>query len=66
MVKIQYRDEEWELRHGMTVRDAILKVGLHPLTVLPLRDGKLIHGETLLNGVKQPKGLGGRQIFVRQ
>lgn len=48
MVKIQYRDEEWELRHGMTVRDAILKVGLHPLTVLPLRDGKLIHEEAIL------------------
>jgi len=48
MVKIRYRDEEWELRHGMTVRDAILKVGLHPLAVLPLRDGKLIGEETIL------------------
>jgi len=26
MVKVVFRDKEWELRAGMTVRDAILKV----------------------------------------
>ncbi|MGQ9585142.1 MAG: MoaD/ThiS family protein [Anaerolineae bacterium] len=48
MVKILYRNKEWELKAGMTVRDAILKVGLNPLAVLPLREGKLIHEATLL------------------
>lgn len=48
MVKILYRDREWEVRAGMTVRDAILKVGLNPLAVLALREGKLIHENTIL------------------
>ena len=39
MVKIMIRDKEWEVRAGMTVRDAILKVGLDPQAVLPVRDG---------------------------
>ncbi len=39
MVKIMFRDKEWEVRAGMTVRDAILKVGLDPQAVLPVRDG---------------------------
>ncbi|MGQ9458531.1 MAG: MoaD/ThiS family protein [Anaerolineae bacterium] len=48
MVKILYRDRAWEVRAGMTVRDAILKVGLNPLAVLALREGKLIHENTIL------------------
>ena len=47
MMKIIYRDREWNLRGGMTVRDAILKVGLDPEAVLALRDGKLINEETI-------------------
>ncbi len=46
-MKIIYRDKEWNLRGGMTVRDAILKVGLDPQAVLALRDGKLINEETI-------------------
>ncbi len=38
MVKVMFRDKEWEVRAGMTVRDAILKVGLDPQAVLPVRD----------------------------
>ncbi len=47
MVKVIFRDKEWELRAGMTVRHAILKVGLHPLAVLAVRDGKLINEATI-------------------
>ena len=39
MVKVIFRDKEWEVRAGMTVRDAILKVGLDPQAVLPVRVG---------------------------
>lgn len=46
-MKIIYRDKEWEIRGGMTVRDAILKVGLDPEAVLALRDGKLVNEETI-------------------
>jgi sulfur carrier protein ThiS len=42
-----YRDKEWELKDGMTVRDAILKVGLDVEAVLAVRDGQLINEETL-------------------
>ena len=49
MVKVIFRDKEWELRAGMTVRDAILKVGLNPEAVLAVRDGKLISEATILS-----------------
>ena len=48
MVKIVYRDQEWEIKEGMTVRDAILKVGLNVEAVLALREGKLIAEDTIL------------------
>ena len=48
MVKIVYRDQEWEIKGGMTVRDAILKVGLNVEAVLALRKGKLIAEDTIL------------------
>jgi len=47
MVKVMFRDKEWDLRAGMTVRHVILKVGLHPLAVLAVRDGKLINEATI-------------------
>jgi sulfur carrier protein ThiS len=48
MVKLTYRKKVWELRAGMTVRDAILKCGLNPEQVLAVRNGKLIHEATIL------------------
>ncbi len=48
MVKIIYRDQEWELKSGMTVRHAILKAGLDPQAVLAVREGKLISEDTIL------------------
>ena len=48
MVKIVYRDQEWEIKGEMTVRDAILKVGLNVEAVLALREGKLIAEDTIL------------------
>lgn len=47
MVKVIFRDKEWEVRAGMTVRDAILKLGLDPEAVLAVRNGQLIHEATL-------------------
>jgi sulfur carrier protein ThiS len=48
MVKLTYRKKVWELRAGMTVRDAILKCGLNPEQVLAVRNGRLIHEATIL------------------
>lgn len=48
MARIVLRDKEWELKPGMTVRDAIRKAGLDPQAVLAMRDGKLISEETII------------------
>lgn len=48
MVKLTYRNKQWELTAGMTVRDAILKCGLNPEQVLAVRSGKLINEATIL------------------
>ncbi|HHX65329.1 MAG TPA: MoaD/ThiS family protein [Chloroflexi bacterium] len=46
--KITYRDKEWEVKSGMTVRAAIEKIGLDPYSVLALRERKLINDQTIL------------------
>ena len=45
---IQYHDQSWRVRSGMTVRDAIIKLELDPQTVLAVRDKRLINEETLI------------------
>ena len=47
MVKVVFRDRKWEVRPGSTVRHIIQQAGLNPESILALRDGKLIHEETL-------------------
>jgi sulfur carrier protein len=46
MVKLVHRHQEWKGKAGMTVRDAILKVGLNPEAVLAVRNGQLINEDT--------------------
>ena len=46
--KITYRKQEWEINSGITVRDAIVKIGLDPYSVLALRDKKLINDQTII------------------
>jgi sulfur carrier protein len=48
MVKIKLRDQEYEVRAGMTVRDALLKLEIMPEAVLPTRDGELITEDEIL------------------
>jgi len=55
MVKLVYRNKQWQLAGGMTVRDAILKCGLNPEQVLAVRGGKLINEATLLKEGDQIK-----------
>lgn len=47
-VKIKFRDKEYEVRAGMTVRDAIFKCGLQPEAVLPVVNGELVTGDYLI------------------
>jgi len=48
MVVVQYRGKQYELKAGMTARDAILKLGLDPEAVLVLRNGKLVDDSVIL------------------
>ncbi len=47
-MRIIYRNQEWELKGGMTARAAIEKVGLDPEAVLVVRNGQLVTDDTLL------------------
>ncbi len=46
MVRLIHRTQEWEVKAGMTIRDAVLKVGLNPESVLAVRHGQLINEDT--------------------
>ncbi|OGO05411.1 MAG: hypothetical protein A2Y73_06315 [Chloroflexi bacterium RBG_13_56_8] len=45
---MRYREKEWEVDSGMTVRAAIEKAGLDPYDVLALKNKKLINDQTIL------------------
>ena len=47
-VKLMYRNKEYEVPAGMTVRDALKKIGLQPETTLAVQDGKLMTDDTIL------------------
>lgn len=47
-VKLTLRDQEYEVPAGMTVRDALLKVGIPPESVLATREGELITDDEIL------------------
>jgi sulfur carrier protein ThiS len=47
-VKLIFRKKEYEVRAGMTVRDAIIKCDLSPEAVLPVKDGELITDEVII------------------
>ena len=42
------RKKEYEVRHGMTVRSALLILKIQPEAVLPTRDGELISEEEII------------------
>ena len=49
MIKVTYRDKQWELPGGKSVREVIQEVGLNPATVLAVRHGKLVLDSELLD-----------------
>ncbi len=42
------RKQEFQVRHGSTLRHALLKLDIQPDTVLATRDGELITDDTIL------------------
>jgi len=47
-VQFTLRDQVYEVRAGMTVRHALLKLGIQPESVLPTLDGELITDDEIL------------------
>ena len=47
-VRIIYRDKTWDLKDGMTARDAIKKIGLDPESVLVVVNGTLVTDDAIL------------------
>ena len=47
-VTLRLRDKDYEVRPGMTVRDALLLIGIEPESVLPTRLGELITDDEIL------------------
>ncbi|PWH18824.1 MAG: hypothetical protein DDG59_05050 [Anaerolineae bacterium] len=47
-VKIVLRDQEYEVKSGMTLRDALTKLGINRESVLATRQGELITDDEIL------------------
>jgi sulfur carrier protein ThiS len=47
-VTLRLRDKEYEVRAGMTVRDALVQIGIEPESVIPTRQGELITDDEIL------------------
>jgi len=45
---LKLRNEEFEIRSGMTLRDALIKLNIEPESVIPVRDGELLTDDELL------------------
>jgi sulfur carrier protein len=45
---LKLREDEYEVRSGMTVRAAMQKVGIQPESVIPTRNGDLITEDEIL------------------
>lgn len=45
---LRLRKEEYEIRSGMTLRDALLKLDIPPESVIPVKDGELLTDDELL------------------
>jgi sulfur carrier protein ThiS len=46
--KLILRNQVFEVKHGMTLRDALIKINLEPDSVLPTRDGMLITDDEIV------------------
>ncbi len=47
-VKLLLRDKEYQVKSGIALRDALIKIGLLPEATLAIRDGIMITDDELL------------------
>ena len=55
MVKVTFRNEEWQIPGNITIRKLITDLGLNPQSILAVMDGKLVSNETRLGSEGQIK-----------
>jgi len=55
MVKVIFRNAEWQIPGNITVRKLITDLGLNPQSVLAVKDGKLVNNETRLGNQGEVK-----------
>jgi sulfur carrier protein len=48
LAKLRFRKQEWEIKDGVRLRDAIQQIGLNPQSVLAVKDGKLLTEDVVL------------------
>ena len=48
MAKLRFRKQVWEIKGEVKLKEAIRQVGLNPLSVLAIRDGKLLTEDVVL------------------
>jgi sulfur carrier protein ThiS len=46
--RLKFRDREYEVKSGMTIRDALFKMDIQPDTVLVTRKGELLTDDEIL------------------
>lgn len=54
-MQITFRDKKWELKGGITARDAMKKIGIDPESVLVVVNGTLVTDDTILRDGDQVK-----------
>ncbi len=54
-MEITFRDQKWEMKAGMTARDAVVKIGLDPEGVLVVVNGKLCTDDVILKAEDKVK-----------
>ena len=47
-MKVTFRDKNWEMKGGMTARDAMKKIGVDPESVLVVVNEKLVTDDVVL------------------
>jgi sulfur carrier protein len=55
---LTYRKKKYEVKSGMTLRDALKKLDIIPESVIPVKNGELITDDVLLEDGDQIKLLG--------
>ena len=48
MVKVIFRNDEWQVPGNIIIRELITGLGLNPESILAVRDGKLVNNDTRL------------------